>query len=177
MTSESIYKLFILRKRKKHLPALYSAWACTLTEWSAFGLGIHACSLRCKAKQSTLLYISETFPADSVLFEVFLGQGYSLVCSMRLKKKLRDGKREEKHRLFFVPSVLWSVTLFDVSTEDLVLQQLLPNALIETLLSNRKRNKCYIELKLSWGDTVSVSSILYVCVLCSLRCVCMCVTV
>lgn len=106
MTSEGTYKLFILRKRKKHLPALYSDRAHTLTEWSASGLGICARSLRCKAKQSTLLYISETFPTDSVLFEVFLGQGYSLVCSLHLeKKKLRDGKREEKHRLFFVPSV------------------------------------------------------------------------
>lgn len=96
-TSESISKLFILRKRKKQLPALYSARACTLTEWSAFGLGIHACWLRCKAKQSTLLYISETFPTDSVLFEVFLGQGYSLVCSMRLKKieRRKEGRKTQ----------------------------------------------------------------------------------
>lgn len=128
-------------------------------------------SLRCKAKQSTLLYISETLPTDSVLFEVFLGQGYSLVCSMHLKKKrkkkkkkLRDRKREEKHRLFFCS--LWSVTLFDISTEGLVVQQLLPGALIETLLSNRKWNKCSIELK--------QGQMLYLSALHACMCVCVC---
>lgn len=105
MTSESIYKLFILRNSKKHLPALYGARACTLTEWSASGLGICARSLRCKAKQSTLLYISETFPTDFLLFEVFLGQGYNLVCSIHLKKRekverLKEGRKTQAIFLF-----------------------------------------------------------------------------
>lgn len=42
-----------------------------------------------------------------------------------------------------------SVTFFDISTEGLVLQRRLPDALIDSPMSNRKRNKCFIELELS----------------------------
>lgn len=46
-------------------------------------------------------------------------------------------------------TVAESVTFFDISTEGLVLQQRLPDALIDSAVSNRKRNKCFIELELS----------------------------
>ncbi len=160
------------RKRAHPLRALVT-WACMLDERSAWGSEPGAL-LKCKAKQSTLLYISEAFPTDFAVFEAFLGQGYSLVYTVHLEKKensTRKREPEEKRRLFFVPSIQWSVTLFDVSTEGLVLQHLLPDALIETPLSNRKRNKCFIELKLGWRGCLGVSSHL-VCV-----CVCVCVCV
>lgn len=66
------------------------------------------------------------------------------------ERERKKGRREQKKKcqLFFLS--LWqSVTFFDISTEDLVLQQRLPDALIDLPVSNRKRNKCFIELELS----------------------------
>lgn len=52
--------------------------------------------------------------------------------------------------IFFLS--LWQrVTFFDVSTESLMLLHLLPDALIESPMSNRKINICFIELELSNG--------------------------
>lgn len=91
------------RERAHPLRALVT-WACMLDERSAWGSEPGAL-LKCKAKQSTLLYISEAFPTDFVVFEAFLGQGYSLVYSVHLEKKGKQHEREEKRRLFFVPSI------------------------------------------------------------------------
>lgn len=102
--------------------------------------------LKCKAKQSTLLYISQPVPADMCSLKHFWARDTSLVCSVLLEEK----KRREKCKLFFL-SLRQRVTFFDISTESLVLQHLLPDALIESPMSNRKRNKCFIELELSDG--------------------------
>lgn len=82
-----------------------------------------------------------------MLFEAFLGQGYKscLFSTSGGKKK----EREKKCKLFFFLSLWQRVTFFDISTESLVLQHLLPDASIESPMSNRKRNKCFIELELS----------------------------
>lgn len=75
----------------------------------------------------------------------FWARDTSLVCSVLLE---REGKKEKNVSYFFLS--LWQrVTFFDISTESLVLQHLLPDALIESPMSNRKRNKCFIELELS----------------------------
>lgn len=107
--------------------------------------------LKRKAKQPTLLYISQPVPADMCSLKHFWARDTSLVCSVLLQKK-----REKNASLFFF-LLLGRVTFFDVSTESLVLQHLLPDALIESPMSNRKRNKCFIELELSlvmvgWRD-------------------------
>lgn len=101
--------------------------------------------LKCKAKQPTLLYISQPVPADMCSLKHFWARDTSLVCSVLLEKK----KRERKNVSYFFLSLRQRVTFFDVSTESLVLQHLLPDALIESPMSNRKRNKCFIELELS----------------------------
>ncbi len=64
-----------------------------------------------------------------------------------------EGKKREREKnvCYFFHSLRQRVTFFDISTESLVLQQLLPDALIESPMSNRKRNKCFIELELSDG--------------------------
>lgn len=61
----------------------------------------------------------------------------------------RERKKREKNVSYFFLSLWQRVTFFDVSTESLVLQHMLPDALIESPMSNRKRNKCFIELELS----------------------------
>jgi len=95
-------------RERAHLLRALVTWPCVLDERSAWGSEPGAL-LKCKAKQSTLLYISEAFPTDFAVFEAFLGQGYSLVYSVHLEKKkensTRGGEREEKRRLFFVPSI------------------------------------------------------------------------
>ena len=65
------------------------------------------------------------------------------------KEKRKKKNAERKMYAFLSPHHGESVTFFDVSTESLVLQHLLPDALIESLMSNRKRNKCFIDLELS----------------------------
>lgn len=101
--------------------------------------------LNCKAKQPTLLYISQPIPADMCSLKHFWARDTSLVCSVLLEKKK---KKNEKNVSYFFS--LWQrVTFFDISTESLVLQHLLPDALIESPMSNRKGNKCFIELELS----------------------------
>ena len=64
-------------------------------------------------------------------------------------RKGREKKKERKTQAIFFLSRQQRVTFFDVSTASLVLQHLLPDALIESPMSNRKRNKCFIELELS----------------------------
>lgn len=59
--------------------------------------------LKCKAKQSTLLYISEAFPTDFALFEAFLGQGYSPVYSVHLEKKENREAGKKKAGYFLFP--------------------------------------------------------------------------
>lgn len=66
------------------------------------------------------------------------------------RKKKKKKKEGEKCKLFFSLSLRQRVAFFDVSTESLVLQHLLPDALIESPVSNRKRNKCFIEVELSF---------------------------
>lgn len=101
--------------------------------------------LKCKAKQPALLYISQPVPADMCSLKHFWARDTSLVCSVLLE---REGKKEKNVSYFFLS--LWQrVTFFDISTESLVLQRLLSDALIESPMSNRKRNKCFIELELS----------------------------
>lgn len=83
-----------------------------------------------------------------MLFEAFLGQGYkSCLFSTSGGKK----ERERENASYFFLSLQQRVAFFDISTEGLVLQHLLPDALIESPMSNRKRNKCFIELELSLG--------------------------
>lgn len=84
------------RKRAHPLRALVT-WACMLDERSAWGSEPGAL-LKCKAKQSTLLYISEAFPTDFAVFEAFLGQGYSLVYSVHLEKKKGNSTREREKK-------------------------------------------------------------------------------
>lgn len=81
-----------------------------------------------------------------MLFEAFLGQGYK---SCLFSTSGEREKKREKNVSYFFLSLRQRVTFFDVSTESLVLQHLLPDALIESPMSNRKRNKCFIELELS----------------------------
>lgn len=90
-----------------------------------------------------------------MLFEAFLGQGYkSCLFSTsggrrgRRGRERERGKEEKKMSAIFSFTVAESVTFFDISTEGLVLQQRLPDALIDSAVSNRKRNKCFIELEL-----------------------------
>lgn len=71
--------------------------ACVLDERSAWGSEPGAL-LKCKAKQSTLLYISEAFPTDFAVFEAFLGQGYSLVYSVHLEKKENSARGRERRK-------------------------------------------------------------------------------
>lgn len=65
----------------------------------------------------------------------------------------REKKKEEEERknvsYFFSLSPWQRVAFFDISTESLVLQHSLPDASIESPMSNRNRNKCFIELELS----------------------------
>lgn len=107
--------------------------------------------LKCKAKQPTLLYISQPVPADMCSLKHFWARDTSLVCSVLLEGKKRKRKRRgaEKNVSYFFLSLWQRVTFFDISTESLVLQHWLPDALIESPMSNRKRNKCFIELELS----------------------------
>lgn len=98
-----------------------------------------------------------------MLFEAFLGQGYksclfSTSGGRRERRRWGGGgkegkkkKRREQKKMsaIFSFTVAESVTFFDISTEGLVLQQRLPDALIDSPVSNRKRNKCFIELELS----------------------------
>lgn len=87
------------RERAHPLRALVT-WACMLDERSAWGSEPGAL-LKCKAKQSTLLYISEAFPTDFVVFEAFLGQGYSLVYSVHLEKKRKTARERRKTQAIF----------------------------------------------------------------------------
>lgn len=105
--------------------------------------------LKCKAKQPTLLYISQPVPADMCSLKHFWARDTSLVCSVLLEEKKKKREREKKCKLFFFLSLWQRVTFFDISTESLVLQHLLPDASIESPMSNRKRNKCFTELELS----------------------------
>lgn len=84
------------RKQAHPLRALVT-WACILDERSAWGSEPGAL-LKCKAKQSTLLYISEAFPTDFAVFEAFLGQGYSLVYSVHLEEKKKKRKTARARR-------------------------------------------------------------------------------
>ncbi len=96
--------------------------------------------LKCKAKQPTLLYISQPVPADMSSLKHFWARDISLVCSVLLG---------EKNVSYFFLSLWQRVTFFDISTASLVVQHLPPDALIESPMSNRKRNECFIELELS----------------------------
>lgn len=82
-----------------------------------------------------------------MLFEAFLGQGYK---SCLFSTSGGGEKKEERKNVSYFFLSLWQrVTFFDISTESLVLQHLLPDASIESPMSNRNRNKCFIELELS----------------------------
>lgn len=116
--------------------------------------------LKCKAKQPTLLYISQPVPADMCSLKHFWARDTSLVCSVLLEEEGGGGgsgggggrgreRVKKKMSAIFSFTVAESVTFFDISTEGLVLQQRLPDALIDSAVSNRKRNKCFIELELS----------------------------
>lgn len=65
------------------------------------------------------------------------------------KEKEKEEEQKKKKVSYFFLSLWQRVTFFDISTESLVLQHWLPDALIESPMSNRKRNKCFIELELS----------------------------
>lgn len=74
------------------------------------------------------------------------------VLGWRSKSSLSSVSREktiwEKCKPFFFFTTPES-NILDVSTESFPLQPLLPDALIESAMSNRKRNKCFIELECS----------------------------
>lgn len=65
------------------------------------------------------------------------------------RKAKRETERGKKNVSYFSPFQYGRVRFSDISTEACVLQPLLPDALIESPMSNRKGNKCFIELELS----------------------------
>ena len=106
-------------------------WACS--GWNA-KLSSQRCSTFHSQSQQTCALWSISGPGIQVLFVQYFW---------------RKKKRERKNVSYFFLSLRQRVTFFDVSTESLVLQHLLPDAVIESPMSNRKRNKCFIELELS----------------------------
>lgn len=105
-------------------------WACS--GWNAKLSSQHCSTFHSQSQQTCALW-SISGPGIQVLFVQYFW---------------RKKKKNEKNGSYFFS--LWQrVTFFDISTESLVLQHLLPDALIESPMSNRKGNKCFIELELS----------------------------
>lgn len=104
-------------------------WVCS--GWNAKLSSQHCSTFHSQSQQTCALWS-------------ILGQGYKSCLFSAFFKKKRG-----KNVSYFFPSLQQRVTFFDVSTESLVLQYLLPDALIESPMSNRKRNKCFIERELS----------------------------
>lgn len=76
--------------------------------------------LKCKAKQPTLLYISQPVPADMCSLKHFWARDTSLVCSVLLEGKKRERKRrgaEKKCKLFFSFTVAESNILWHLNRE------------------------------------------------------------
>lgn len=57
--------------------------------------------LKCKAKQPTLLYISQPVPADMCSLKHFWARDTSLVCSVLLEEKKKKRKKERKNVSYF----------------------------------------------------------------------------
>lgn len=128
-------------------------WACS--GWNA-KLSSQHCSTFHSLSQQTCALWSISGPGIQVLFVQYFWRE-------------RVGGVEKNVSYFFL-SLRQRVTFFDVSTESLVLQHLLPDALIESTMSNRKRNKRFIELELSllmlggrWEGKWGVSRLLWWC--------------
>lgn len=108
-------------------------WACS--GWNAKLSSQHCSTFHSQSQQTCALW-SISGPGIQVLFVQYFWR--------------ERGKKKKKNiSNFFFLLLRQRVTFFDVSTESLVLQHLLPDALIESHMSNRKRNKCFIELELS----------------------------
>lgn len=57
--------------------------------------------LKCKAKQPTVLYISQPVPADMCSLKHFWARDTSLVCSVLLEGEKKKNEKRKKCKLFF----------------------------------------------------------------------------